>query len=142
MVVLLLSTVTQDGSCGGDEEGRRWCPCMFLVVAYVFFSVSALLPSLCLCYFLFLFRTVFAPLMVVLLLSTVTQGDSSGGHEEGRRWCPYFFPCLPLFCFPTLLSVFQIKFFFTSFFPTLLVCLFSLHIVTCMFFLVQIAINF
>jgi len=37
MVVLLLSTVTQDGSCGGDEEGRRWCPCLFLAVAYVFF---------------------------------------------------------------------------------------------------------
>ena len=115
---------------------------LWLPMFFFFFSVSALLPSLCLCYFLFLFRTVFAPLMVVLLLSTVTQGDSSGGHEEGRRWCPYFFPCLPLFCFPTLLSVFQIKFFFTSFFPTLLVCLFSLHIVTCMFFLVQIAINF
>jgi len=114
---------------------------------YFFFSVSAILPSLCLCYFLFLFRMVFSPLMVVLLLSTVTQGDSSGGHEESRRWCPYFFPVFafvfPLFHFPTLLSIFHIKFFFYFFFfPTLLVCLFSLYIVTCMFFPMQIAINF
>jgi hypothetical protein len=36
------------------------------------FPLFLLFFLLCLCYFLFLFRTVFSPLMVVLLLSTVT----------------------------------------------------------------------
>jgi len=95
-------------------------PLFFSCGCLCFFSISAILPSLCLCCFLFLFWMVFSPLMMVLLLSTVTQGDSSGGHEESRRWCPYFFPVFasvfPLFRFPTLLSIFQIKFFFYFFF--------------------------
>ena len=150
MVVLLLSTMTPDGCCGGDEEGRRWWPYFFPWLP-LFFSVSALLPSLCPCYVLFLFRIVFSLLMVVVLLSTMTPDSYCGGDEEGRRWWPcFFFPYLPLFfflfllffllfvsatflfCFgllPTLLSVFMIKlFFFTSFFPILLVRLFSLPV--------------
>ena len=56
---------------------------------------------------------IFSPLMVVLLLSTVTQGGSCGSDEEGKRWCPFFFPRWPLlnlsflflFRLPTLLFV-------------------------------------
>jgi hypothetical protein len=33
--------------------------------------------------------TVFSPLIVMLLLSTVTQGGSYGGGEEGSRWGPF-----------------------------------------------------
>jgi hypothetical protein len=43
---------------------------------------------------------VFSPLMVVLLLSTMTQGYSCDSDKEGRRWCPFFFlrwPQLNLF---------------------------------------------
>jgi len=99
MVVLLLSTMTPDGCCGGDEEGRRWWPYFFPWLP-LFFSVSALLPSLCPCYVLFLFRIVFSPLMVVVLLSTMTPNSCCGGDEEGRRWWPcFFFPYLPLFFF-------------------------------------------
>jgi hypothetical protein len=48
--------------------------------------------------------TVFSPLMVVLLLSTMTQGDSCGDDKKGRQWCPLFFLRWPLlnsffFCF-------------------------------------------
>jgi len=97
MVVLLLSTMTPDGCCGGDEEGRRWWPYFFPWLP-LFFSVSALLPSLCPCYVLFLFRIVFSSLMVVVLLSTMTPDSCCGGDEEGRRWWPcFFFPYLPLF---------------------------------------------
>jgi hypothetical protein len=39
---------------------------------------------------------IFSPLMVVLLLSTVTQGGSCGSDEEGKRWCPFFLLRWPL----------------------------------------------
>jgi hypothetical protein len=125
------------------------------------FPLFLLFFLLCLCYFLFLFWTVFSPLMVVLLLSTVTQDGSCGGDEEGRRWCPCLFLAVAyvffLFLLFFLLSV-SATFYFCSeqFSPLwwwcyccrrwlkaiLLVRLFSLHIITCKFFLVQIAINF
>jgi hypothetical protein len=57
-----------------------------------FSSDSALLPSFCLCYVIFLFQTVFSPLMVVLLLSTMTPDGCCGGDEEGWRWWPCFYP--------------------------------------------------
>jgi len=63
--------------------------------------VFALLLSLCLCYFVFLFPMVFSALMVVLLLWTVTQDGFRGNDEEAMRWCPCFLPVLatvvPLF---------------------------------------------
>jgi hypothetical protein len=90
---------------------------------------------------------VFSPLMVVLLLSTMIKAILLAAIRKVGGGAPIFFPVFafvfPLFHFPTLLSIFQIKFFFYFFFfPTLLVCLFSLYIVTRMFFPVQIAINF
>ena len=58
---------------------------------------------------------VFSPLMVVLLLSTVTQGYSCDSDKEDRRWCSFFFLRWPLlnisfsflFHLPTLLSVLE-----------------------------------
>ena len=61
---------------------------------YYLSTVSALLLSLCLYYFVFLFRTVFSPLMVMLLLMTVMKGGYHGGDEEAMWWCPCFFPLL------------------------------------------------
>jgi len=57
----------------------------------------------------------FSPLIVVLLLSTVTQGYSCDGDKEGRWWCPFFFLRWPLlnlsflflFHLPMLLSVLE-----------------------------------
>jgi len=57
-------------------------------------TIFTLLLSLCLCYFVFLFWTVFSALMVVLLLWTVTQDGYRGSDKEAMRWCPCFLPVL------------------------------------------------
>jgi hypothetical protein len=51
MVVLLLSTVTQEYSCGSDKEGRWWYPFFFLHWPLLNLSFSFLfhLPHITLC---------------------------------------------------------------------------------------------
>jgi hypothetical protein len=64
MVMVLLSMVAQGSSCGGDEEGRRWCP----FLSFLFLPCFCFIPSP----FLSFSFSVLCPFVSFLFLSSLS----------------------------------------------------------------------
>jgi hypothetical protein len=64
MVMVLLSMVAQGSSCGGDEEGKRWCP----FLSFLFLPCFCFIPSP----FLSFSFSVLCPFVSFLFLSSLS----------------------------------------------------------------------